>query len=245
MKATKSISTTSRIIMILLLGVFSIRAVVAQKTVSASKIMQDIKDGKSISYENATITGDLDFTYMDYKIDDLPRRSKWWNNGSNEIEEFIEVDVSFVNCTFEDDVFAYIHDDPSGYTFTADFERDVTFKNCEFTRKAMFKYSTFDEGANFEGSKFRRESTFKYAEFEEYGNFAGTTFNDDAMFKYTDFDSGVSFEEATFEESLNIKYLEVRGDFNIEKMQVDDDIDSKYTSINGRSFTSYLLRSRN
>ncbi len=245
MNATKSISTASRVIMIIMLGAFSLRAAMAQTTVSAARIMDDIQDGEDIVYENVTITGDLDFTYMDWKIDDLPRRSKWWNSGSNEVDETIEVRISFVNCIFEDDVLAYIHDDPSGYTFTADFERDVTFKNCEFTRKAMFKYSEFDGDATFEGSKFRRESTFKYAEFDDYASFAGTTFNDDAIFKYTDFDRGVSFESAIFEESLNIKYLDVRGDFNIKDMKVDDDIEAKYTSINGRSFTSYLLRSRN
>ncbi|MEP5612064.1 MAG: pentapeptide repeat-containing protein [Cyclobacteriaceae bacterium] len=245
MNGNKSISTPSRIIMILMLGAFSLRAAIAQTTVSASKIMDEIKDGRDISYENATITGDLDFTYMDWKIDDLPRRSKWWNSSSNEVDESIEVSISFINCTFEDDVLAYIHDDPTGYTFTADFERDVTFKNCEFSRKAMFKYSDFDDDVSFEGSKFRRESTFKYAEFDDFANFAGATFNDDAIFKYSDFDRGVSFENTVFEESLNIKYLDVRGDFNIRDMRVDDDIDSKYTTINGRSFTSYLLKNRN
>ncbi len=244
MNANKSISTASRIIMIIMLGAFSFRAAMAQ-TVSASKIMDDIRDGKDISYENVTITGDLDFTYMDWKIDDLPKRSRWWNNSSNEVDETIEVSVSFINCTFEDDVLAYIHDDPSGYTFTADFERDVTFKNCEFTRKAMFKYSEFDNDVTFEGTKFRRESTFKYAEFDDFASFAGTTFNDDAIFKYSDFDQGVTFENAVFEESWNIKYLDVRGDFNVKSIDVDDDIDAKYASINGRSFTSYLLRNRN
>lgn len=226
-----------------MVGLFSVRAL-AQQTVSASQIMDDIQDGKDIVYENVTIEGDLDFTYMDYKIDDLPSKSRWWNQSSNEVDEEIEVKISFVNCTFNDDVLAYIHDDPSNYTFTADFEEDVTFKNCVFNRKAMFKYSSFEEGANFEGSTFKRQSTFKYAEFEEYSSFANTTFDDDAIFKYSDFDSGVSFEGAVFEETLNIKYLDVRGDFNINRMEVDD-VDAKYTTINGKSFSSYLLSSRN
>lgn len=231
--------------MILMLGAFSLRAALAQSTVSASQIMQEIQDGKDITYENVTIEGVLDLTYMDSKIDDLPTRNKWGNGGDNEVNETIEVGVSFVNCRFTDDVLAYVHDDRSNYTFTADFEEDVVFKNCEFLRKAMFKYSDFDEGADFSGSKFRRESTFKYAEFDYSASFANTVFNDDANFKYTEFDRGVSFESAVFEESLNIKYLEVRGDFNISKMEVDDDIDAKYTKINGRSFSSYLISSRN
>lgn len=231
--------------MVIMLGAFSLRAAMAQNTVSATQIMQDIKDGKSISYENVTIEGVLDLTYMDRKMDQLPKRSKWGNGGDNEVNETIEVALLFVNCKFTDDVRAYIHDERSNYTFTADFERDVTFKNCEFQRDAMFKYSEFDEGANFSGSKFQRKSTFKYADFDSSASFANTVFNEDANFKYSDFDRGVSFENAVFEESLNIKYLDVRGDFNISKMEVDDDIDAKYTEINGRSFSSYLISSRN
>ena len=245
MNARKSSPTTIRVIMILMISAFSLRAAIAQKSVDARQIMNDIKNGKDITYENVVINGVLDFTFMNDKIDDLPSRSKLWNKHSNEVEELIEASISFVNCSFEDDVLAYIHDDPSEYTFTADFERPVTFENCVFSRKAMFKYSEFVEGVTFEDSKFRRETTFKYADFDEFANFSGTTFNDDANFKYSDFDSGVSFASAVFEESLNIKYLDVRGDFNIDQMRVDDDVDSKYTSINGKSFTSYLLKSRN
>lgn len=245
MTASKSLSTKCRIGIIIFLGIFSIRAF-AQNTVKASDIMQDIKDGKSISYENVTIEGTLDFTYMDEKTPDLPERSKWWNNGgSNTVEESIGVAISFVNCTFENDVLAYIHVERSGYTFTADFDKDVVFKNCEFSRDAMFKYSDFDRVANFEGTKFQRESTFKYAEFDEKANFSNTNFDDDATFKYTEFDEGVSFRNAVFEESLNIKYMNARGDFDIDGMKVRDDIDAKYTKVNGRSFNAYLLDSRN
>ena len=240
MDSSKSLSLKSRIVMVLMIAAFSWRAL-AQETVQASTIINDIKDGNDISYKNATIVGDLDFTLMDEKFEALPKRSKWYDSRSNTVEEVVEVSISFTNCTFEDDVLAYYHDDPSGYTFTADFEKEVVFKDCEFSRKAMFKYSSFDQGANFEGTKFRRESTFKYAEFDEFTSFANSTFNDDANFKYAEFDSGGSFENALFEESLNIKYLEVRGDFNIAKIKVDDDINAKYTSINGRSFSSYLL----
>lgn len=245
MDISKSQSIKCRIIMIVLFGIFSARAF-AQQTVAAADIMQDIKEGKSISYENATITGELDFTYMAEKMPDLPEKSRWWKNGTdNTVEESIDVSISFVNCTFEDDVLAYIHHDRSGYTFTADFDKSVVFKNCEFTRKAMFKYSDFDDNATFEGSKFQGESTFKYAEFDEKADFSKTYFDDDATFKYAQFDEGASFRDAVFEESWNIKYMKARGDFDIAGLDVKDDIDAKYTRINGKSFTSYLISSRN
>ncbi|MEP1033125.1 pentapeptide repeat-containing protein [Ekhidna sp.] len=245
MEISESLSTKLRIAMLLFFSIFILRAF-AQTTVSAAKVMEDVRDGKNISYENATIVGELDFTYMAEKMPDLPKKAKWWNNGGgNTVEESIDVSVSFVNCTFEDDVLAYIHDDPSGYTFTADFDKDVVFQNCEFKRNAMFKYSDFDGEVNFSGTKFQRKSTFKYAEFDESADFSDTYFDDDATFKYAQFDEGASFRNAIFEESWNIKYMKARGDFDIAGLDVKDDIDAKYTKINGRSFTNYLIESRN
>ncbi|MEP0987425.1 pentapeptide repeat-containing protein [Ekhidna sp.] len=245
MEISASQSTKIRIAMLLLFSLFILRSF-AQNSVSASRIMEDIREGKNISYENVTISGDLDFTYMVEKMPDLPKKSKWWNNGgSNTVEESIDVSVSFINCTFEGDVLAYIHDDPSGYTFTADFDRDVVFKGCDFNRDAMFKYSDFDGTVDFSGSTFQRKSTFKYAEFDEKADFSNTRFDDDATFKYAQFDEGGSFKNAVFEESWNIKYLKARGEFDIAGLEVRDDIDAKYTKINGRSFTNYLIDSKN
>ncbi len=238
----------------------------AQKTVEASKIMKDIKAGKSISISNATIVGVLDFTYMDDAMAKLPVRKKnsWWNgNKDNTVKKLIDVKISFTNCTFKDDVLAYIPDEDSGYTFIASFEEIAIFKDCKFERKAMFKYSRFERDADFSGSSFNDDSTFKYAKFDKDISFSNTTFDeiatfkyakfskkvsfsnsifkDSATFKYTQFNDGVSFKNTNFEEDLNIKYMKVSGDFNISNMKVAYDIDSKYTKINGRSFSKYLI----
>lgn len=243
----------------------------SQKNVEASNIMKDIKAGKSISYKNATIIGVLDFTYMNDALDELPRnkKSSWWSTGGsdNTIKNLIKVKISFVNCLFKDDVLAYIPDEDSGYTFTADFEDQVIFKNCNFERKAMFKYSRFkgntdffetnfqnastfkyakfDANINFSNTKFLEIATFKYAVFSENVSFTNSIFKDSAVFKYTKFNGGISFKNASFEEDLNIKYMEVYGDFNIRAMKVRYEIDSKYTKINGQPFTKYLVKNEN
>lgn len=240
----------------------------AQKTIEASDIMKDIKAGKSISYQNAKIVGTLDFTYMDEALEKLPAKRKknsWWGNGGsdNTINKLIEVKISFTNCTFKDDVLAYIPDEDSGYTFTASFEDIAIFKNCNFERKAMFKYSRFerntdfsgttfdddttfkyakfDRDISFENTKFAEVSTFKYAKFNRNVSFANSIFEDEAVFKYTKFNDGVSFNNTNFEEDLNIKYMQVSGDFDITKMKVGYEIDSKYTKINGKSFSKYQI----
>ena len=218
----------------------------AQSTVRASDILNDIKNGKAVSYSNVTITGDLDMTYMDDKLPDLPKKRKWWKNGgSNSVEEQIEGSVSFTNCVFEDNVYAYFHDEDTGYTFIAHFEDNVTFTDCTFEEEALFKYSAFERGANFKGSKFNKRSTFKYAKFHESVSFADTEFEEDAVFKYSEFKEGVSFNTAAFNEDLDIKYAKVKGNFDISNMTVADDIDSKYTKINGKGFNKYLLESKN
>ncbi len=239
----------------------------AQKTVEASDIMRDIKAGKTISIQNATIVGVLDFTYMDEALEKLPKRKKksWWGNGNsdNSVKKIIDVKISFTNCSFRNDVLAYIPDEDSGYTFIASFEDIAIFKNCKFERKAMFKYSRFERESDFSGSYFYDDTTFKYAKFDKNISFTNTTFDeiatfkcakfntnvsfsnaifkDSAVFKYTNFFNGVSFKGTSFEEDLNIKYMKVSGNFNISNMKVAYDIDSKYTSINGKSFNKYLI----
>ena len=218
--------------------------IIAQNTVSAEIILNDIKNGKSVSYENVTINGVFDMTYMDDKLPELPRKRKWYK-GDNSIEQQIEGKISFINCVFEDDVFAYIHDEDTKYTFIANFENDVAFTNCIFNGEALFKYSDFDRKADFSKSEFKDRSTFKYVEFKTYVSFANTTFEEDAIFKYTEFKKGVSFNSTNFRDDLDIKYVDVNGDFDADNMKVNNKIYAKYADINGKSFTKYLLNSKN
>ena len=247
----------------LLINIFAF----SQKSVNANDILRDIENGKPIIIANATIEGILDLTYMNDALPKLPKRSKWWNNGgSNTVEKQITNKVSFVNCTFKDDVLAYIPDEKSGYTFVANFEDNVVFKDCVFEQKAMFKYSDFEQDSNFSGTKFNGASTFKYAKFEKdisfentlfdepatfkyadfkrFVSFKNSIFKESAVFKYTEFNDGVSFNNVRFEEDLNIKYTKVSGEFDISNMEVAYDIDSKYTSINGKSFSKYLMKNK-
>ncbi|WP_422091866.1 pentapeptide repeat-containing protein [Tenacibaculum ovolyticum] len=239
----------------------------AQKTVNASDIIQKIKNGKPVEISNATINGVLDFTFMNEALPKLPKRKSWWNNGgSNTIEKQITNKISFINCTFNDNVLAYIPHEKSGYTFVANFESDVIFKGCNFKQKAMFKYSEFERNTNFSNTKFNEDSTFKYAKFErnisfentffeepatfkyaefkQHVSFKNSVFSESATFKYTEFKDGVSFNNVNFKEDLNIKYTNVSGEFNIIDMNVAYEIDSKYTNINGKSFNTYLLNNK-
>ena len=68
----------------LILFLFIAVSATSQTRINAKDIMKDLKNGKTVSYKNATIVGVLDFTSMDEKLSKLPKRkSSWWGTGSN------------------------------------------------------------------------------------------------------------------------------------------------------------------
>ena len=44
--------------------------------------MKDIKIGKSVSFNDVTITETFDVTYMNEKLPDIPKKRSCWKNGS-------------------------------------------------------------------------------------------------------------------------------------------------------------------
>lgn len=232
----------------------------AQKTINASDIVTAMKDGQDVSYENVTIVGVLDMTSAKEELPDLPRKKMW---GGDNIESKLRGDISFINCTFEDHVYAYFNDKDidhtdgdSEYTFIVNFKGDVKFQDCNFQKRAWFKYSEFYEDSDFSGTRFEGSSTFKYSEFPEKTSFANTVFEDDntfkytqfsefvsfenaqfhedAIFKYTKFKDGVSMKNTTFQDDLDFKYTEIRGNFDDENMVVDGKMNTKYFSYKGK-----------
>ncbi|MEQ9443667.1 MAG: pentapeptide repeat-containing protein [Cyclobacteriaceae bacterium] len=237
----------------------------AQQRVDARDIIQRINQGESVSYENVEIEGDLDLTNLDNRRQ--TESSKGWFGDSNDTyESSVEGAISFVNCTFLDDVIAYYHDDDEEDTFIAHFEDDAVFRKCTFRQASEFKYSEFSEDADFSGTVFEEEANFKYAEFSEAPTFASTVFEDDANFKYAEFPAetnftavvfddeanfkyaefprGASFEEAVFNDLANFKYTKFRTPLNMQNVSFNGDEDFKYTKVDGQSFTSYLLNNR-
>lgn len=238
----------------------------AQQRVDASEIVRQINQGQAISYENVEISGDLDLTDLDNR-EQTESSKGWFGFGDNSTyESSVEAPVSFINCTFLDDVIAYYHDDREEDTFIAHFEDNVVFRKCTFRESSEFKYSEFSEEADFSASVFEEEANFKYAEFSEPPSFAQTVFeesanfkyaefpeetnftavvfNDEADFKYAEFPRGASFEEAVFNDLANFKYAKFRTPLNMKDVSFNGDEDFKYTKVDGRSFTSYLLNNR-
>jgi len=234
----------------------------AQTNVAAAEIIAKINQGEAVSYRNARITGDVDFTQLQNKK--LENNSDADNSTKNYIST-VTVPLSFVNCTFNGKVLGYYNPNANSISFFADepneifntnFTKDVRFENCTFEEESAFKYSRFDGAVSFAGSKFNEEALFKYAHFnngsanfskttyhetanfkyvklQEGINFTGASFRDDADFKYAKFPKNSSFEKATFTGFANFKYAEFTSP-NLKGISFKDDShDFKYTRVNG------------
>lgn len=216
----------------------------AQQMVSAKTIMTDIKNGQEISYENSTIVGVLDFTFLE----DRELADSWWDrywNGKFEsrsvIKEQISIPVTFINCTFEDDVLAYIRLERQNYTLIANFSKPVLFKNCTFKGGAQFKHSEFASEASFSGTQFEGDTSFKYSEFYENADFSRTDFLHDATFKYANFLKNANWEDAMFHRKLDMRYMQISGEWSSSDMTVKGEMDAHYANIQGKSLVTYLF----
>jgi hypothetical protein len=249
--------------MILVFLLLSVSAF-AQSRFEAKDILKSIDEGKAVNYSGVEIVGDLDLT----KIQDMvPDKNNKRSRSSTKVFWYhVRAPLSFVNCTFKDDVIAYYHDDHKNETHNAVFHADVRFEGCEFQGMSEFKYSKFHKGADFTKTTYHEEALFKYSEFSTEVSFADSVFSDDANFKYTTFPEkvdfgnskfkdlanfkytkfphGVSFNNAVFEYNANFKYTKFYEPFNFDGTEFGDDVDFKYTKLEGKPFIKYLLKNK-
>ena len=214
-------------------------ALLAQNTVDAREIIAKINRNESVSYQNVTITGNLDLTELANKQTVSEGRQ------SDSYLSTVKVPLTFVKCIFKGDVIAYkalqngkkLWENTTVYT--ANFDEAVRFENCEFERESAFKYSRFKEIAIFTGNRFQEEALFKYAKFVGNADFTGSDFNNTANFKYTDFREGIGFRKTTFGNYADFKYTEFRDGVDFSDARFNKTADFKYVKFpHGTNFSS-------
>ena len=235
----------------------------AQQSVDARQIIDRINQQQPVRYENVVIKGTLDLTDLNNR-EVAEESGGWFGNKNYTYESTVEVPLVFVNCTFQDDVLAYYHNDDEDDTYTAQFAEDVQFQGCTFQEASEFKYSEFAGAADFRGTIFREEANYKYAEFAQAPNFSqvvfgeaanfkyaefprntlftATVFEQEANFKYADFPAGASFEGVVFNDLANFKYTKFSEPLNLKNVSFNGSEDFKYTEVNGEDFSTYLLK---
>lgn len=234
----------------------------AQTTVAANDIIAKINRKEAVSYQNATIVGDLDLT-------SLANRKQVRDGGWGDSEHFlstVDVPITFTNCTFKGKFLAYRTDEWEGKRFmkgsntvyntnfpeavrieNCTFNDDAAFKYSEFSQRAiftsntfqqiaLFKYTKFRNAADFSSSSFQGYADFKYTHFNEASIFEKVTFNRSADFKYTDFDEGADFRQATFAGNTDFKYTKFPRGTRFDNARFQGSIDVKYATLDGRKF---------
>ncbi|RNI29637.1 hypothetical protein EFA69_08750 [Rufibacter immobilis] len=207
----------NRSMLFLLLWLLLPALVWAQTNVPAAEVIAKINRGEAVSYQNVTITGDLDLTQLANKTLQ-PAKGGQGNWESKEYVSTVTAPVSFINCTFKGNVLAYFNPNYEdgkpkislkselNEVYNTNFEKDVRFEECVFERRSDFKYSQFRGIASFAGSTFQEEALFKYSKFSNGIDFSKARFREEANFKYVKFPSAVQFKGASFEREANFKY---------------------------------------
>lgn len=220
----------------LLLTCIALSPSLAQNTVDAKDILAKINRKESVTYQNATITGDLDLTNLANRRE---VKEGSWRGESREYLSTVEAPVSFKNCTFKGKFLAYRTDasddgkllSRSNTVYNADFNEAVTIENCTFDDDATFKYSHFRQRAIFTGNTFRETGLFKYAQFANAADFSGSTFKGYADFKYTKFNESSAFQKAEFGRYADFKYTKFDESVDFSQARFNGPADFKYTHL--------------
>ena len=208
----------------------------AQTRVNASEIIAKINRGEAVTYKNAVIVGVLDLTRLDNMQLEKKADGK---NSTNEYISTVKVPLTFIDCTFKDDVLAYYNPDNhdiklfnrKNEVYNTNFDKAVRFENCVFEGYSAFKYAKFKDEVSFAGTSFQHEALFKYSKFPRSANFTNVKFSEEANFKYVAFPDETSFGNAAFKREANFKYAKFSGDADFKAADFRGLANFKYTKV--------------
>src|SRR6056297_805925 len=129
------------IIMIALPGI-----VKAQEQIDPEKIIQSINNGEEVTYDNAVIKGDLDFSNLKNKKQ--VKEGGLFDGGNDKYEYYVDVPVKFNNCHFKGKIVGYISERSSNDLHVVMFEDDAIFTNCSFEEEVLLKYTEFSKASD-------------------------------------------------------------------------------------------------
>ena len=227
-------------LVLLLFFVFS-SFIIADAQIESQTIIESIKDGEAVQFQNITITGDLDFTVLCDKDSTIPEKEEtvmekvlgiFVDINIEENQEFqcdIEVTIEFIGCTFQDRVVGWVNDEENAISYNAVFQDKVELSNCNFKDEFLFKYSKFNGKTNFSKNKFKMTALFKYADFSQSVSFAKSIFSKEANFKYTSFPQNTNFAGCHFNNTANFKYTNIEEFVDFSETSFNGEANFKYT----------------
>ena len=238
----------------ILTGLIFICVVFAKDKVESHSIIDKIKSGITVTYENIIVVGDLDFTQLYYKKAILQEEEKSlaekitgyfidFNISGNEtIQCNIEIPVEFIGCIFQGQVIGWINDEKNDIFYNAVFHDKVKFSKCIFKKEVLFKYSKFNGKVDFSENHYKKAVLFKYTNFSSSVNFEGSVFTHDANFKYTTFPKETTFTGSQFKSNANFKYTNFDDSVDFSNTSFNEEANFKYTKFpKGVSFENSVF----
>lgn len=196
------------------------------------EIVEKIKLGMPVEYDEVSIEWDLDFN-------DLPLPTT--NTGQKIVSSpiiitnsdilgkfnlnnvFFIKSVSFENTVFCDDVnfqgtsfsitpaFTNAKFEMDSNFINVEFFEGVVFIGTEFKGETLFNNAKFIKSAHFEGSTFSLGATFIDATFHETAKFTKSIFHREVEFQDTNFYEDFLLDEALFHSDVNLMYKKLKG----------------------------------
>ncbi|MBQ1698418.1 MAG: pentapeptide repeat-containing protein [Bacteroidales bacterium] len=139
-------------------------------TLTAQQIVEMLRTVKTLHLKGCTIQGLLDFTAVNGNCDMIAVAPS-----------YVEADIVFANCVFEDSVTTFSERDNAQKVYTM-FEKNVVFHECEFKKGVNFTQADFRGRFDFDISKVAGDAAFDGCHFRRGVSFAMANFNGEATF---------------------------------------------------------------
>ncbi|MCR5455596.1 MAG: pentapeptide repeat-containing protein [Bacteroidales bacterium] len=156
---------------------------------AAEQIVEMLRSGRPLYVKGCTIKGSLDFTEV--------------SGSSNLIAvapSYVDADIVFSGCTFEDSVTTFAEYDNKQRVYTV-FEKNLVFHDCEFKKGINFTQADFRGRFDFDLSKVAGDAAFDGCTFRNGTSFVMANFNGDASFVSTEFGGRINFMKSFFRKS--------------------------------------------
>jgi hypothetical protein len=163
------------------------------QTLTSDKVIKKISEGKSLLIKDKTIKGFLDFTKVQKTDNKLPVAAV-----------YIESEIIFAGCTFEDSVAAFFN---AGNMVRTVFNKNVVFYDCKFLKGAEFTQAEFAKDFSFELSNVEGKASFDGTDFSKGAVFASANFQDDCTFINSRFHGKTTFFKSLFKKAAIFQHI--------------------------------------
>lgn len=193
-------------------------------TVTARQIEDILRMGWPVYLKGCVISGQLDFTQV------------FGANGLVAVSaSYIDADILFANCIFEDSVTTFSERENAQKVYTV-FNKNVVFQECEFKRGVNFTQADFrgrfdfdiskvSGDAAFDGCKFRGGASFAMANFNGEATFVSCVFGGRGNFMKSFFRKPVVFQRCKMEDVVMFADSHFYGYTEFSKLTAYNDID--------------------